>query len=501
MPDSYRALQFEIIFRTQVSTKSADNVIYQDIQIPAHEYLQSLSVEMLTGGAWSGALTLFDPNTGYLENLILAAGTSRDIIFRWGYTTDEDGNDIPISKLRAFRGHIVKYEPTFAQEGTTLVLQMVHAGFVDAVINNADDKVRSWPGEMSASDIVLDIARRRGWQEFQVDASGSLSISIINRRTVEPTDGPIGEAVTMKKGMDDATFIRQVLIPLARNADNVGGYLFGVAPHHYGEGSVVYFQTPNYLGTSATPAATAAVSKAKLPIQKTYTVARDQMGEVISFAPSDDKFFASVLGSGNVTYVGLDSFKGSQEIITVSEIDGVPGSKRSIHQDAEYTTEIGSEKIRATYLSARTAKELERMAAAKYDRLRDHQYKADLEVLGTHDIRVFGHIEVNYFRFAETLIGTDEVVPVTAFGRPTTTAQRIARTQRPLVKHYLSGVYRVDSVAHEVSTSGWTTRAELFRTGHGDAEGAVEQGADRKIDASAPTGTLPSMEIAEVRNG
>jgi len=508
VPDSYSPLQIEIIFVTDTLK----------VQIPAENYFQSLSIEQRMGGAWAGALTLFDPNSAYLEDLILAAGpqgAGRGVLVRWGWTHDAEGNYIPLSKQRVFEGRIATYTSEFAVEGLTLKLDMVHAGILNTMVDGEAAPTHSWSGQMTASGIVRDIAEQQGWQTSE--KGFYTNRKTFTRETVEDTDGPIGESIVKPADMDFVTFIREFLLPRAVNKDKTH-FTFGLvhtAPsketttglrvRKADYPSVVHFHSPEFDGASSGGLNRAkGETKRQIMAAKSYIFGRDNMGEVISFSPSDDTLLVALQGHSNSIYKGLDSLKGEQIIFETQELEGFPGATKVVTVDTEYTTEVGGERVSAIPLIARTGEDLERKAAAQFSRVGQSGYTATLEVRGTHDMRVFDYIEVIYYRRGETMVGDDQTIPTSDWFNESTPKKRQERARaKAFQKHYLSGLYHVRDISHELSASGWVTTCELQRSGHAYVgPDATKRPVDISVEAQSVEGQRrEDMIPAEVRRG
>jgi hypothetical protein len=508
VPDSYSPLLIELLF--VVGKKKV-------IQIPTQDFFQSLSWEQNEGSGWRGTIMLFDPHSGYLEDLILAAQSNRLVIVRWGWQQDSKGNYIGLKSQRAYEGYITFYEPTFEQEGLTLKLDVAQQGVIGNVLAGSAPKngARSWSGQQRVSDIVRIIAQKNRWlvQEtgFYAPTGGAPRGEQFTRDTIENSEGIIGRDVIQPSNMKDIPFIRDVLTPMAINQDgdhfffglptvrNVSAVTGGLREAEDKQ-MVCHFHSEFYSGSSG-GSQQKGEKKSKIRLAKSYTFARDEMGEVISFAPTDEKLFNVIEGLCNAQFKGLDSLRGTFEIIEVEELGGVPGSKRKVSRDTRYVTEIGGTRIVAVPLNARSADEVRWRAQHQYSKFRSSAYKAELTVRGTHDVDLLSHIEVNYFRRGEQSLGTDEVLQADGLRFKESSSARAQRTRRPLQKHYLSGTYLVVGITHEVGNGGWTTAFELQRNGHGYAgPDATEQPADITVDLKdAPETQRQDIIPAEVR--
>lgn len=404
-PDSHAPIIHEILFATAGG---------QLVDIPAHEFLESIDVELISEGGWKGSIVLFDADGDFLENLILASGGSRNFLFRWGW---DDGRGIEQWPL--FEGGVVTYTPEFTHQGTRLTIEMVNKEIIEAVLFK---KTRSFAEGVLISDtqqnddlkrptkksIIRRIAEDQRPKWKTVDENG--------RATIEASNGPLEKSLA-QKDESDIKFIRTKLLQEAVNVNNKHMRFF------FDRRGVMHFHSDTFLPKADRSRALAAE----------YVFARDAMGEVIRFSPKDFSFFTVVAGGGFANFTAVDSINGNRTQINSTREGGLPGQRIEVLPDATFLTPLAGNPQAKVNLIARDPKELERIAGVQHDRLRAFQYQAELEVRGTHAVNVFESVKVDY----------------------------IKRNGR---SHYLSGVYHVHKISHSVSTGGWTTSMELFRS-------------------------------------
>lgn len=148
--DSYAPIIMEIVLRTP------DGLV----EIPSHDYFQSLQIENAVDEVWTGTLTLFDPDDDFLENLILYTGlqgTGGGVLLRWNWDTPTSGG---LVAAPLFEAEIIDYHPEFTAEGVAMALDLVGAAGLVPVI---DRRTRSFPAGTKISDIFREIAEDRGW--------------------------------------------------------------------------------------------------------------------------------------------------------------------------------------------------------------------------------------------------------------------------------------------------------------------------------------------------
>ena len=390
--DSYSPLIHEIIFA----------VDGRQFDIPSHEFLQSISVELTSTGAWSGQIVLFDENGDFLENLILLAGSNRRILFRWGW---DDGRGLQNYPL--YEGAITFFVPEFTPEGVTLTLEIIASNVLKNVL---DKKPQETKEKDRCSDIVRRIADANKWPH-----TVTVGKSVID--TIEQTKLPLGKVLSAKDE-SDLKFIRDKVEKEAINKDDKAVRFF------FDHNNVMHFHSDLFLVKQDPKRAYAA----------TYRFARDAMGEVIKFAPKDASVFKGLLGGGNADFTAIDSLAGNRLLLKSTQTAGIEGSRIEVIADSAFQTPLPGNNHAKINLIARDPNELRRLAASRHSRLREFSYMADLDVRGTHAVQVLDTIQVYYIK-------------------------------RDGLSHYLSGEFHVHGISHDVSTSGWTTSMSLMRTG------------------------------------
>ena len=413
--DSHAPLIIEILFETRGG---------QLVEIPSHEFFQSFEVRFSDRSSPFGRLTLFDFEGDYLESLFLTEGLSRRVLLRWGW---DDGRGI--AQHPQFVMQITKYNPTFTPEGVELQLDL---GAVGAVKQVSDKKERSWAAGSTATEIFQEIAGARDWK--LVDQFG--------RNTVEQSAGFLPEI--SQSGESDMNFIRKTVLP---KAVNVGKRSFTFFTDRDG---TVHFHSDTFLNRVAV----------------VYNFARSAMGDVISFAPTDESLFNALQGSGNAVYVAVDSAEGTKTEIATTDTGGVPDAKKTIHPDSAYITDHPGDRKARIAVTAVTPEELLRKAAQRVDWLRKQAFAADLSVKGTHAVQAQDYVTVNYYKHDGQI-------------------------------HYLSGTFLVKTVIHTVDSGGWQTAMELQRTGkRATDEKTTRQDADQHLKAKKDAHTVDTEDKA-----
>jgi len=322
----------------------------QVVPLPFRDFLQEMEVEIVSGGAWTAQLRLFDDQGDRLEKIIIAAGKDRDINFKWGW---DDPNS---SFQREFVGSVMQYMPEFMPHGVLLNLEIVSRSAFRQII---DKKIRSFAEGQTISDIVRAIAADRGWTVV-----------------IEDTDGA-SEQPFSSKGESDFSFIKSTLLPHAVNA-NGSDFVC-----RFDEGDTFHFHSPGYQG--GTPLN-----------QHTYRYTRDSSGDVIAFIPQDNQLFGVLFGGGNSLYSSPNSGTGGQEEQKTSQGTGLAGAGAPAAADSASQIDMGAGVHSYNNIMARDALEVERLTRARYAEMRRYAFKANLRVHGTHRALVHDFINVDY---------------------------------------------------------------------------------------------------------
>lgn len=356
------------------------------VQIPAREHFSNLQLTEVSAGAWRGTLVLTDPSDT-LEPLLVAAGADRNIRVRFNW------EDQQLAEAPTVDAYVIQYTPEFTPQSTTFTAELTGRSAVEASLNK---RVRAFTAGTSIAAIVQELADDRGWKEPLIEP------------TVATTNEPFSTS-----GESDLEFVRKQLAPLARNAEGEGGYQVYVDVRDR-----FHFHTPRYQRSSE-------------PV-RSYVFTRDSAGEVISFRPTDNSVIASLLGAGNSIFRSFDS-RGGSPIQVTADNNTLEGQTSRLYPDSTAVPNLGTT-INYVDLPARDRAELEAQAQARIDDLRRAYFSAEMEVVGTHAVRVFDFIEVTW----------------------------VTRRDRP---HFLSGTFQVTDVTHDVGSNSWTTRFALSRAG------------------------------------
>ncbi len=415
--DSYAPMVAEIIF---VSGG-------QPFSIKCHEFLEGIEMNQSAEGAWTARISLWDQTGGDLEDLIVAAGQDNEILFRFGWDGPRG-----LSALPQFRGRISAYDPLYSAQGLQVTANIMPSTFAKTII---DRESLSWPKGVKASDVFRDLAEKRGWVTTIKSGPGR------GQSAIQETQSVLDE--TSMAGETDTNFIHTFVLPYSSDDKGRAGFRFFID-----KDQVYHFHNEHHIGTNEVVAH--------------YQFARDAMGEVIEFEPSDMSFFTAILGGGNNLYDGVDSVGGTRTEVATDAYAGVPDQPSTVWRDGGYKTDLGSGLHGRISMTERSQELLKVRAANQYLMLSQFSYMARLKVKGTHDIDVLNVIIVDYLK-------------------------------RDGSRHYLSGTFLVKKITQSFGGGAWTTELELLRSGIPLVGNAVRQQAD---DQKVPFTTADTHDSA-----
>lgn len=296
-------------------------------------------------------------------------------------------------------------------------------------------KTRSAAGNFKPSEFVRSLAEENGWRTS--DSHGN--------STIEGGDKRIPEELSWS-GMSDVAILKD----LAEKTVNADGHPYR---GFIDERGAVHFRS----AVSTEPEA-----------RKAYTFARDAMGEVEQFTPDEQSVVAALLGGGKADYVSIDS-KNGKIIDRQTTVENAPsGGQRVVVNDATHASDLGAGSAARNVVISRDAEAGDAEYKARHNWLYNQQMKATLDVHGTHAVSVFDYVRVDYFR-------------------------------RNGERHFLSGLYQVMSITHDVSTGGWNTTFDLFRPGTQYTQDSIRIDADRKKDVDTPAAAETGVEESKRR--
>lgn len=320
----------------------------QVVDLPQQDYFQSVEIEEVGRGAWTGTLTLFDREGDELERLVIAAGTDRRIRIRISRSDN-------VEDSATFEGSITEYTPTFEPHGVTWVAALVATPAFEQI---DDKRIRNFASDQRISDMVRTIASDRGWDAFIED-------------TAEVVTEPF-----MSSGESDLAFIKNELLPQATNAR---GEHFEC---YVDRSNAFHFHSLDFLDPSV----------------HQFVYNRAIAGDVVSFSPSDTSLFARVLGGGNTVFTGLSSLGGERSQAEGNAVSGVDGQGVVVQSDG-FARPTAREAVHAYVdIGTRDEAELLRRASATYDRLRQSTYSAELVVHGTARVLITDFVQVDYVK-------------------------------------------------------------------------------------------------------
>ena len=404
------------------------------VTIPAHEFLQSIVVEASSEGSWTATVELFDAQGEYLENLILSTRGTRRFLFRWGW---DNGNGLDGNPQ--FLGGINTYVPKFTPEGVGISLQMTFDKALDAVL---DRRIRSYPEGTKPSKIATDIARERGW----------LGSDFATAPTIETDDKPITFPLSWS-GQSDLFILNELVGPRINTVTSKGkAYSW-----YFDTSGALHFHSAAFVNQK--PA-------------KSYRYARDASGDVISFEPEEANISAAMLGGGEAIWKGSNSNAGTRQEDKTTGDKAPKGATIVSQDDATHRPDLGVGTKASILVPSRDKASFEAAVQAQFDRMRNTLVKANMTVVGTHEVRVGEYVEV-------------------------------VCTTKSGLSHYLAGKYRVNKLKQNLNSGGWTTDFELQRPGHQYADNAIKTNADStehiEVETASPTSSASAAINTEHR--
>lgn len=292
---------------------------------------------------------------------------------------------------------------------------------------------RHVPGDFKASDLLTQIAREKGWKTK--DARG--------RETIQRND-LAHKYADAYVGYSDMKLLKE----WAERTVDPSGNLFR---YFFDDAGAVHFHTDNFLATEAL---------------KEYIFSRDAMGEVERFEPKEETLLAAILGGANAKFASTNSKSKTTTSRTAEQGASLPGGKNTVVNDAAYEPDLGSGLAARMPVLGRDPLETDAVMKAKRNAVRSKAIQAQLDVHGTHEVVPSDRIRVDYYLRNGTL-------------------------------HFLSGLYQVWTVTHEIGTSGWQTGFDMFRSGEGYTKDGKKAAADKRLDVpvtKAGAGTANALK-------
>ena len=304
-----------------------------------------------------------------------------------------------------FNAEITKYTPTFTPEGVSLSLDFISKGYYEQSIDR-NRRPLSWPEGTKVSKIVRDLARKHNWRTK--DERG--------RDTVEEVSNPFQQPIQVGKNQTDMDFIREDLL---KRATNKNSEAFRVRLDDETDPPILHFHSDQFLDEGG--------------VKKTFGFAKGDVEDLISFEPSDLEIFSTLLGGRDSKHDSTDSEQGESKTERSDNPDGA-GKQRVGPNESEQRNLGDSETKSQHSVVAREVRDLQAQARAKISRAKSSNIKAEAQAMGSRDVRPWDLAAFKY-----------EVQP----GNP----------------HFLSGIYRVLGVTHELGSDSWTVTYSLQRKG------------------------------------
>lgn len=415
------------------------------IDLEPYHYFQSMTVSQPRGGDWTGNLTLFDEDGDFLETLAVFAGTQAELFIRWGWENYGRLPHVPTWKFA-----VSGLDTEFTAEGITVSMDLVTAGTIERSLDKARGKQTTLADtKKTMSEWFEVLAKDNGWEPDLL--------------YVEPSfDKKFQLAIARAGEMDIAEFIRTQMIPFAisPSGEKFMYYEGRIGDHH--------FHSPSWFARQEATEKTVKDADAN-KVKRSYVFTRDEMGEVISFAPSDHFFFNALRGSFCGAVRAVESKKGEETKVRIgastdadTRAGGVDGEavgavgKHERKTPSMYMKDHDPSKQEASFqaVPSRDEATTKMLAKAYHTKARESGLHAQLEVKGTHGIGLNDYVKVEYY---------------TRQGKP----------------HHLAGIYQVFGIEHVLGGGGWVLSLDLTRQGvkyePKDAKKPVEM-----VDHAAP---------------
>lgn len=437
-----------------------------DLPRGTQHYFQSATVEITGQGAWAASIVLHDAENKLHDTVAIAPSRKRSMELSFG--VPENAETAP-----KFTGNIVSVKPEYSSNGITMHFDVKAAGTGS---ENGFDTGQGGPrnfylkGSKRSADAAPDATKKGTTTPPAPPATAPATNGKPAAPEARPDPGIGFDAVDWtpsdilftlaefwKIDIDDNVFADTAPFPpditclsIPRGTGPLAWVLGELVPRARTKtGAPVAFFF-NY-DTNKWNFKSLEVDPKALPV-RTYVVHRNAHGEVFSFQPQDDNYWATVAGLGDATFHGIDSESGIpvpiksttaaglQPLPTTFDAGDTGNGRFQTTPGAITVPDLspdmplnGAPSIPAPGLTASGS-----YMGAAGQQGRVVQQKATLRVKGTHDIKLFDLVEV---RYQDATDNSD---------------------------HPMSGVYRVMHTTHSVDGGGWHTEFALQRQGTND---------------------------------
>lgn len=251
------------------------------------------------------------------------------------------------------------------------------------------------------SDVVLGIARSNKWKTPIVEPTRDF----LNCPTVSPMISPIA-------------YIKTYLLPKAKNMMGDTSYKF-----FQDRDSVWHFHTSKYEpGRKSYPA--------KKSVYKHYTVARDQRGEMLSFSPTNLPGPIFALGGFWIEGKSIDIEEKEELSLPVSATENSGDQIKLGDRNPRFLDQ--GKRGRVMFKPTRSKDEFETITKSRYSYYKDMMYAA-----------------------TGSLIGDPNLLPGCVI--------RVSILKKSMQEHYLSGLYQVHTVIHDISGGSFKSDIECLK--------------------------------------
>jgi len=459
--------------------------------IPAHDYVKSLSCSLSVNEAFTAKIEFYDASWEYIENLLLANGIHGRIRFRFGWRLS-GGNDL----FTPWFEHVIyRYSPAFDITGLTVNVETMTASTFNAVPGgervSTDDVQQQRTGSIESGNKTLwyytgteDVApigaavifgfgygysppRWSSIAKRMADLGGfnggGNAVDDDGNPCIEDTvDHPQMDAITQE--VPDLELLRR----LATEAP-YAAYCLSAAGRR--GGYVAWVDVRNRLNFRPPP--TRSQASKSIPH---FQFNRNMRGRVKSFEVQDNDWAIKALGGGvGGSRVAADTTDADNPDVDESE-DSQTANVWGIEGEYIPSGAEGEERVPLFTTEARTVAEAQALARSRYMLHAQYMFRASMTILGD-----------------PTLTALNKFVYV-----------RIMRNDAK--PHYLSGVYRVVGIEHELGVGEYDTTLQLLRhavmakdlklSGVGLDIGATEAAAVRQQQQQSGRVTFANRRIA-----
>ncbi len=396
--------------------------------------------------AWRGELVLMD-TTGAAEEALLLIGTGAKFVIDFDYADSAAIHPV-------YSGSVLKVGYKLRDDGVALILDLCSSATVAGLIIS---KVITWPIGTPAHQVFQDLAAAYGW----VTTDGGKSL------VLEQSVGiPVPLTFDSVQGRPERWIVKNLIQYAVTPAPLSRPFMLSVMPPEDGDSAAVFHFHPTDWS----------------PIEQNYDASpigtyeyRRGDGVVLEADVDDQTLTLAVMGAYNMESSGVDSLNGTSLSTRIEQSGGNVAFSgdgdlapfpvaRSEGLIPDFKKSVGELNKRYHHFASRD----------------DVAYNAKL-------IHKLAHLVNSVYSMNMSIIGDHGILPHKCFNF-------VYRTPKS-VKHFVSGIYRVGFVSHNVTQQGWVTQVTAYRNSLGDGSpyDTLRVAADRMDDQTANGTTSPSL--------